>query len=121
MISRRPLNVDDWLCHAIPIETCEYESRMASTQSDRHDTVRPPIDQARVAEAMKRWSTFGTQSGNGDREMFTLSQELKRANLPFHEAEVMLLQAAQSANTPRDRFVQAKKIMRKMQRSWPIL
>ncbi|WP_156467664.1 hypothetical protein [Methylobacterium sp. Leaf91] len=118
--SRMPLDVDSWLEHAIPVETSVFETEVTSSRSNSQDVARPPVDQARIDRAMERWTTHGTRAGNGDSELFILSQELKRANLPFDEAEILLLQAAQSANTPTDRRIQAQKIMKKLRKSWTI-
>jgi hypothetical protein len=72
-----------------------------------------------VDQATQRWSTVGVLPGKGDGELYVPSQELRRAGVPFYEAETMLLQAARAANSPQDRMRQAKAIMRTARLSWP--
>jgi hypothetical protein len=117
---RKPLDVDDWLEHAVPVETADYEPESVQPRSESQLFEQPLVDQARVERAMQRWNTIGVLPGNGDAELYILSQELKRAGVPFYEAEMMLRAAAGAARSPRDRLRQAKAIMRAARSSWPI-
>ncbi|GJE43760.1 hypothetical protein [Methylobacterium soli] len=115
---RKPLNVDDWLEHAIPVETADYEAEPIQHQSAGRTFEQPPVDQARVDQALQRWNAIGVLPGHGDAELYFLSQELRRARVSFYEAEQMLLAAARAASSPQDRFRQAKAILRAGRRSW---
>ena len=113
---RKPLDVDSWLAHAIPVEVAdnvvdEVHSRSEGTRQ---------VDRERVDRAMHRWNTVGMHAGNGDRELFRLALEIRHSRLPFIEAEALLIDAAKRATSPVERLRQANAILRKKRHSWPI-
>jgi hypothetical protein len=104
---RHPLDVDDWLENAIPMDVGWDEA-----QSDHPTSADVSGDQARVDAAMARWHAFGVQPGNGDSELFILSLKLKAANVSDCERKSMLETAARSAHKPTDRLRQVQRLMR---------
>lgn len=112
--ARRPLDVDDWLAHAIPIEAKEYDVAPVPSQPAEGE-----VDLARRDRAVQRWEEVGTQKSNGDREMYVLARELERSGVPHFEAEATLLAAAQAATSPADRKRQVQTILRNRRRFWP--
>ena len=102
--------MDGWLAHPIPVEADEepVQSDPIRDLLDGDDG----IDLARVERAVRRWEELGRRKGNGDCEMWILSQELGKANVPRHLRKVLLSDAARRSTSPDDRRRQAERMMR---------
>ena len=100
---RELLNVKEWLAFGHIQKEAEAEIEEVNSQ---------PVSDADIQLYLKRWRETGTQKGNGDSEMYALTMDLYRLGLRGSRLEEILLTAASSAHSPKDRVRQVKRIMK---------